>query len=381
MSIESIQSRSPQAIHHPFARDASGKPVHITTAKLPGDFVCFSCAQPMLAKRGSRRAWHFAHKPPVAFCSTQDQGLRDTAIALIQEGFAEAQRNHTEFNVGCPCSDCGITVTKDLATAEHTLVADAPVIPDATSPLAFYSEHGVLAIEFATLREFPPLTRTRYQEQRVPAMVLRPTWTLLPQLTSGLTSADTINFPAVRCQGCTELNQAQRMQPVNLHAEVHDLLARMDQPRFTNSDALPFQPWSHDRFDQPMFRPVQREVFTKALILTLLGFNQSRTKPWLFVFPVRYDFAVFADFGSTEDIPIWQLPHPLVYCTQNSQFEQIEADIIRGALNRCRASGADVRVSFYAQDRDPGEPTQIPGPIAVSAIRTYLPRLMSRASA
>lgn len=48
-------------VQYPFANDGSGRAVHIEDAEAVSAFGCFGCREPMIARRGQKRAWHFAH--------------------------------------------------------------------------------------------------------------------------------------------------------------------------------------------------------------------------------------------------------------------------------------------------------------------------------
>ena len=78
-------------ISYPIADEGGGRAVAIKEAKSGVSYRCFGCQAPMVAKQGSQRAWHFAHKPPLHGCDDPDRALHETAKALIVQGFTEAQ--------------------------------------------------------------------------------------------------------------------------------------------------------------------------------------------------------------------------------------------------------------------------------------------------
>ena len=79
----------------------------IEQARSGVSYTCFGCQAPMVARQGSQRAWHFAHKPPLRGCDDPDRALHETAKALIVQGFTEAQTQNAEYRVGFACGDCG----------------------------------------------------------------------------------------------------------------------------------------------------------------------------------------------------------------------------------------------------------------------------------
>ena len=102
-------------ILYPLARDETGRAVHIQEA-LKGHWCqCFGCSSPMVTRQGTRRQWHFAHKPPFERCADPDKALHDTAMALIMWGFSDALKQQTEYLLGCPCVECGKSVSRNIA--------------------------------------------------------------------------------------------------------------------------------------------------------------------------------------------------------------------------------------------------------------------------
>lgn len=91
-------------------------------------YRCFGCQAPMVAKRGSQRAWHFAHKPPLRGCGDPDRALHETAKALIVQGFAEAQTQDAEYRVGFSCRDCGDDLSWNIARLETRISAERTVV-------------------------------------------------------------------------------------------------------------------------------------------------------------------------------------------------------------------------------------------------------------
>ena len=58
---------------------------------------------------------------------------------------------------------------------------------------------------------------------------------------------------------------------------------------------------------------------------------------------------VFANFGSTEEVPIWEDPSALIHWQLHRCSDAEEEALVRLVLRKCREAGAEVRVSFYDQ--------------------------------
>ncbi len=101
-----------------------------------------------------------------------------------------------------------------------------------------------------------------------------------------------------------------------------------------------------------MFPHVRQQVYANARVLTDLGFIQAAKSPWLFRFPLPGGGVIFANFGSTEEVPIWESTAALIHWQLEEHNSEIESALVEGILSRCRAAGADVRVSFYNQRFD-----------------------------
>ena len=111
--------------------------------------------------------------------------------------------------------------------------------------------------------------------------------------------------------------------------------------------------WRHDKFGREMYPRVRWQVRRNAAILQRLGFVQCNEKPWLFRFrlPERCG-TVYANFGSTKEVPIWEDPSALIHWQLRGRSVAEEDALVPQLLRTCRAAGAEVRVSFYDQRFD-----------------------------
>ena len=112
-------------------------------------------------------------------------------------------------------------------------------------------------------------------------------------------------------------------------------------------------PWQNDKFGREMYPRVRREVHRNAAVLRSMGFVQSGGKPWLFRLQLPDSCGVvFANFGSTEEVPLWEDPSALIHWKLHKRSDEEEEALVKQLLRMCRSAGAKVRVSFYDQHFD-----------------------------
>ena len=88
-------------------------------------------------------------------------------------------------------------------------------------------------------------------------------------------------------------------------------------------------------------------------ILQRLGFVQAEEKPWLFSVRLPEGGGViYANFGSTEEVPIWENPSALIHWQLKRRSAAEEDALVPLLLQMLRAAGVEVRVSFYNQQFD-----------------------------
>ena len=112
--------------------------------------------------------------------------------------------------------------------------------------------------------------------------------------------------------------------------------------------------------------------------LTQLGFVQAQRKPWLSLFRLPGG-VFFANFGSTEEVAIWEDPAALVHWKLDRYSGEMESALVEGVLARCRAAGAEVRVSFYNRMFD-GQENPAGNSLTDGVDRTVLNRLLAEAA-
>ena len=112
--------------------------------------------------------------------------------------------------------------------------------------------------------------------------------------------------------------------------------------------------------------------------MTELGFVQAKQKPWLFLFRLPGG-VFFANFGSTEEVAIWEDPAAFIHWKLDRHSEDMESALVEGVLARCQRAGAHVRVSFYNRMFDQREGPVENGPIE-GVDRTVLNNLVAEAA-
>ena len=346
-------------ILYPLARGKTGRAVHIREALKGHPYECFGCSAPMVARQGAKRQWHFAHKPPFERCADPDKALHDTATAMIMGGFNGARDRRSEYCLGCPCEECGRTVSRNIAVPGASVETERSIVAGTRSDLVIgQADRGPIAIEVVVTHDLEPEAHEAYKESGIPVLKVRPTWDTVAQLESEIITSDTLNVPPVRCSECKNAEQLNRREQGRMRRRADSMLRRMNERRPTAPGSLPFRPWTHDKFSRPMFSDIRRRVYVNAIILTELGFVQAQKSPWLFVFRISSS-VVFANFGSTDEVAIWEDTSALIHWKLDRHNEEMESELVNRVLARCRAAGAEVRLSFYNlmfdQQEDIGE--------------------------
>ncbi len=312
-------------------------------------YQCFGCSAPMVAKQGAKRQWHFAHKPPFECCADPDKALHDTAKAVIMQGFSDAQKQQREYLLGCPCEECGSRVSRNIAISGASIEAEKTLVAGTRSGLVVnHPAKDSVIVEIVVTHDLETETLESYEEAGVPVLKVRSAWDTVAELGSRIITDDTLNVPPVLCAACKDAAERQRQQQEAARRHTDAMLQRLNERKQSNPTKLPFRPWTHDRFDRPMFPRIRRQVYANAMILTELGFAQAKDKdrPWVFWFRLPSG-TVFANSGSTKGVPIWKNSAAMIHWTLSGVSGELEYALVAGVLARCQAAGAYVRVSFY----------------------------------
>ena len=337
-------------IRYPIARDEGGRAVNIKKAMKGRPYQCMGCSNPMVARLGAKRKWHFAHKPPFERCADPDRALHESAKDLIIQGLSDALNGMSEYHLGYPCQECRKPISWNIAKPGVSAQAEQTIVSGTRSDIVISRpDKGPIIIEIVVTHDLEPNTLDSYAESGIPVLKIHPTWDTLDQLELEVVTSDTLNIPFSLCVACKDAAERNRQKEKEIQQRVESMLKRMDERRPLDSVKLPFRPWTHDKFERPMFSRICSQVHANARILTELGFAQAKPKPWLFYFKLPDGGMIFANFGSTEEVAIWEDTAALIHWQLDNHSCETERTLISGVLDRCRKAGAAVRVSFFAR--------------------------------
>ena len=143
----------------------------------------------MVARQGSQRAWHFAHKPPLSGCGDPDRALHEAAKALIVQGFTEAQTNNAEYRVGLACRDCGGELSWNIAGPARSISVERTVVEGTRSDVVVdRGPKGPLIIEVVVSHDLEATTKLRYKQAELPVFVVYPVWSTVAGIQCGAQS-------------------------------------------------------------------------------------------------------------------------------------------------------------------------------------------------
>jgi hypothetical protein len=306
----------------------------------------------MVAKRGKVRQPHFAHKQAIA-CSDPDTALHKTAQSLIIQYLDSARSSNEEYRLGYPCPDCGESISYNIAPAVIDIRAESPIVEGTRSDIVLLREgRNPIVLEIVVTHDLEPDTRMRYLESGIPVFQIQPTWDSLNALTNSVIADATLNVDVTPCPSCQNELERKRQRDEANGKRVKSYLKRLDLRRPSDPSQLPFRPWTHDKYARPMYDGTRLRVYANAIVLTELGFIQSQTKPWLFLLGMTGAGTIFANFGSTEEVPIWEDSAAMVHWKLEKLSDELKSLLITELLDRCQKEGAEVRVSFYNSSYD-----------------------------
>ena len=343
-------------IRFPIAAKDDGRAVSIQDAESGVAYKCFGCEAPMMAKRGQQRAWHFAHKPPTSGCADPDQALHETAKALIVQGLTDAEANGTEYRVGFACRACTKALSWNIARPDTSIAVEQSIIEGTRSDIVIdRGPKGPLIVEIVVTHDIEEPTRARYDSSGIPVFVIYPEWDTIAELAWAVIADAVINVSSVRCRECQDAVDRTLRERSAARTWAQTMLSglRTNASRQAGSPSPRIRAWQCDKFGREMYPRVRREVHRNAAILRSMGFVQSGGKPWLFRFQLPNGCGVvFANFGSTEEIPLWEDPSALIHWKLHKRSHEEKEALVKQLLRMCRSADAGVRVSFYDQHFD-----------------------------
>ena len=164
-------------------------------------------------KKGDKRQPHFAHKPPFKGCADPDKALHDIAVAMIVRGFSNALDQQTEYHLGCPCEECGRTVSCNVAVSGARVERERSIVTGTRSDLVI-SQPGrsPVVIEVVVTHDLELEAHESYTESGIYVLKVHPTGDTLADLESSVITDDTLNVPPVLCAPCKDEAEHQRKQ-------------------------------------------------------------------------------------------------------------------------------------------------------------------------
>ena len=269
---------------------------------------------------------------------------------MILQGFTEAVTQRSEYHTGFCCEDCGTDATWNIARQGSSITAERTVVDRTRSDIVIDCvAKGTLIIEVVVTHEIEDATKLRYEQSGLPVFVIHPQWDTITELAHTLIADDAINVASMCCPTCQQARERKKRERSDALSWAHETLKRLTSPPEGTAEPH-LRLWQHDKFGQELHPRTRNAVHQNARKLRRLGFSQSKQKPWLFMFqlPERRG-VVFANFGSTEEVPIWEDSSALIHWQLHRCSDAEEEALVRLVLRKCRAVGAEVRVSFYDQ--------------------------------
>ncbi len=337
-------------IRYPVADAGDRHAVTIQDATPGAPYACLGCQAPMVARQGTKRAWHFAHKPPLSECADPDRALHEAAKAMVLQGFTAALADCGEYRAGFGCEDCGTDATWNIARPGSRITPEHAVVEGTRSDVVIdRATKGPLIVEVVVTHEIEEATRLRYEQSGLPVLIVHPQWDTITELAHTLIADDAINIASIRCADCQRARERRKRELIEALSWAREMLKGLDAPRTATAEPQ-IRFWQSDKFGREMHPHARKAVHQNARRLRRLGFVQSEQKPWLLMFrlPERHG-VVFANFGSTEEVPIWEDPAALIHWKLHRCSDAEEEALVRLVLRKCRAAGAEVRLSFYNQ--------------------------------
>ncbi len=342
-----------KSILYPFAFNSDDRLVSIHEAKRGAVYLCVGCKEKMTPKKGKIKRPHFAHRQ-TGVCADPDNALHKLAQALIIQSVNDSADGKEDYYLGYSCDECKEEIAYNIAPQIIEAKQEQSIIAGVRSDIVVYrKEKDPIAIEIVVTHDLEPATENLYKDSSVPAFLVHPEWEQLDRFSIAVIADKTINIEDDMCSQCVDRYKEIEKRQNYVSDTVSSLLQPMSDRTPWTSDRLPFTPWKKDKFDKPMYFNVRKQVFTNALALTELGFIQTRTKAYLFRFELPNKGSVFANFGSTEEVPIWKNPAALIHWNLNQYDDDMEMEIVKEVIQRCRKAGIEVRVSFWNGIYDP----------------------------
>ena len=328
MNVASVDMAQTVRIQYPVALNDLGVLAKIEDAPRQRGlrYSCVHCSDRMSAVvRVTQQKPHFRHTKSVV-CDP-DLVLHSTAIEIIRDAHNTAQSTNSPYLLTRPCkrnSDYDVKGCPNNAT-EINLAdgwqskTEKSIVEGTRSDLIFSHNDGrQTIIEVVNTHPMEQETETAYRRSGIPVAVVWVKWETVNRLSKGIHTQESRNFANDECAGC-ESERLKAEDDFKRRCTIVDRqLAKMKRQRFSRPKFQPFyeaRPEASSDKATPMFVTTQRKVFANAIILTELGFEQSKKKPYIF-YKIIYrtpgppyrtqDVTIFADLGGSEEPPIYK---------------------------------------------------------------------------
>jgi len=106
---------------------------------------------------------------------------------------------------------------------------------------------------------------------------------------------------------------------------------------------------SKDKFGNPIYPHIFKQLQRNAGILMNLGFYESKAKPNLFLVENKSQgFVFFADMRGTDEVPIWQDTRPLIFIKSKKRIPDWRRKrLLDRFINRLSDEDCECRLSHY----------------------------------
>jgi hypothetical protein len=162
------------------------------------------------------------------------------------------------------------------------------------------------AVEVIVEHDLEPESEIRYSSAQIPVFLTYPTWETIRAYVQGVDAKQALNLNIERCPSCRQ-RRAEASRREQWETEFRNKIDKLKPKEHSR-----FVLWEQDKFGRRLYPRTINQIRDYAEHLLELGFTQTRSKPYLFVWRIPYG-TMFANFGSTDEVPIWEYPEPLLH--------------------------------------------------------------------
>ena len=295
----------------------------------------------MVAKKGHEKAHHFGHYRQ-ADCDP-DRALHTYAIKMIHQGHTDAVMEGRTYGLTILCDSCSKPLTLALTTWDCAIERSAA---DGTRADILFSGDSGRRLVVEVVCTHPPEEETlrKYKRDGIRVAEVNPTWEDVTSLMEGIVPAKIRNFANTVCGDCRREERIQEEKRQSTRRAVADSIQNM-RPK---KSAPPLREWTVDRYGQPIYPHIQRQVFRSAQQIISMNWRQTISKPYLFIYPIPPHCTLFLDFGSSDVVPIWEDTSPLFYWRFSIDIgDHYRNEVEAMVFDRLNQHGVRPRTSFF----------------------------------